>query len=270
MVSIITDQSHFSKEEIDKLVNNLFHYNYLSEFENDIVTDAVGTQYTVQKAEIMIGRKSAPWVNGSIKNHREYFSGPLALKIRIYTAGRRHGLDGAVESAMSFNGKNPYPEEAKDYSLYFTPNPMPFFSDPSWEDIDLRIDLIHPENKARLLKEWTDAYPPIIDEKFMMHKGKKKEVRHIDAFSCRCASQPTDAVKDRKCAHSVYIYFEDGTNLMYWGGGPDISVQELEQKGYLPFISQYRPDEDDKYEVQLKKCGLTQKIGKDKLRMFRW
>lgn len=56
---------------------------------------------------------------------------------------------------------------------------MSLFSDSTWNYINLRIDLVHPENEARRLKEWNDAYPPIINEKFMIHQYKTKEVSKI-------------------------------------------------------------------------------------------
>lgn len=108
----------------------------------------------------------------------------------------------------------------------------------------------------------SDAYPPVIDGKI-----NGKEVAKIEAFSCPCLFDQPDRVKKLKCLHGVNIYFKNGSQK-YISGGPEITVDELQEKGYIPYIIQYRPDSEVKYKKQLECCHLSKLISQDKMIKF--
>ena len=87
-------------------------------------------------------------------------------------------------------------------------------------------------------------------------------------FQFPCTYDFDDSIKKKKCKHNLYIYFKNGTHLMYFGGGPKITIKQIQEKEYIPFIKQYRLDSESQFKLQMQKCELTKLIGKDKLRKF--
>ncbi|CAH6419374.1 Hypothetical protein HVR_LOCUS579 [uncultured virus] len=256
-MNITTSIVLFPIEELEKLIANLFNYNYLEEFEDDIIKDINGLEHVVYQANIRIAIRNGPWNFGNLKDHRHYFKEPLKLTKTTHGCGRDYL---SYFSIVKLPLNNPH----SDHNLMFTPITRGDFPDKCWEDITFQVELTHPINYKLTKDAYFNCYPSIVDEKFMIHKDKRKEVESIKASSCPIVHDRGDSVKKKSCEHYVRINFKDGTDLKYLIRGPEISVSDLEGKGYLPFITQCTPDDPDKYQKQLECCELARKIGKEK------
>ena len=246
---ILYENPEIVSNDCHLLVRNLFTYNYLSEFNDDIVNfshkfSENGVNHycgSISYAQIMIGQKLSPWINGNLKD----------LKQRLVNVIDR------LEFSVFFR----YTDEKKiDFWVYLTPLPFQPQTEKE-EDLTILFKTTNFLNLDANKKINSDAYPPVIDGKI---NGKK--IKKIVAFACPCTHDQPDRIKKSKCLHSVYIYFKDGSHIMYFGGGPKITVDELQEKGYIPYIIQYRPDSEVKYKKQLECCHLSKLISQNKMK----
>lgn len=255
------------------LVANLFHYNYTNEFESDIVQIKIRNDEhdcfrendsIITKVQIMIGKKFSPWQEETLKGLQERMmkvSEKLSFEVttRYFYNGAKHDFDGAIEKVVNMNNKNPHVKEDPDIWIYI--RPLPFVPlDDKEENLEILFELERKTNHQTSETEKSDAYPSIFDGRI-----NGKEIKTIEAFQCPCVYEKPDAIKKKECKHNVYIYFKDGTHLMYWGGGPKINVEELKTKGYIPYIKQYRPKSNSDYKKQMERCELSKLIGEKNL-----
>ena len=180
---------------------------------------------------------------------------------RYFYNGSKYDVDGAISNVIY--GKNLENKGFPDIWIYI--EPLPFMAKKDNErDFQILFKLTNKKNYDKEKIEKINKYPPVIDGKI-----NGNEIKEIQAFQCPCVYEPKDSIKKYKCEHNVYIYFKDGSNLMYWGGGPEISVDELKLKGYIPYIKQYRPKSKKKFQKQLERCELTKLIGQENTSIFK-
>lgn len=259
--NINNDGKYFSQSELDKIIINLYQYNNLRDFKEDIIKDINNTEYVIELAIIHIDTKDGSYKPGNIREHREYFNGFINFSIREYVYGQQYIQEKNTLLCESTNNTDSHDKVETCYSLYLSPK---FIPDKLLKNITLRIDLLHLSMYNLELKKVEDLYPNVIDNRFIIHKGEIKEIDYIQALSCPCASQSCNSIKVLECKHHVFIYFKDNSNLIFWVGDPGVKVSVLESKGYIPFIIQYRPYSNEDYEKQLQECELAKKIGPSK------
>jgi hypothetical protein len=246
---------------------NMVTYERCEDFKGDVLPITWKGQtipYQIEKVQIMFGCRAAPWVEGRLTKDRHLFlNHPITQRVNVLTDGREYAVEGGVEMAIG-RGVNPYPKGEDDIWIYLTPSD--FAPTAKYIDVDMLIQCIHPVNAVNQRRRMLDAYPQVIEGK-VQHECKTKEILKVQAFDCPCAYRQGTKVK---CLHNVYLYFTDGTNLMFFGGGLEMTIAELEEKGYLPYIVQYWPDDEDKRQNQIAHCELTRRIGVKKCENFRW
>jgi hypothetical protein len=175
----------------------------------------------------MMGMKAAPWEECSLKE----------LQTRLFEISK-------TKDKLKFKLKV---TNCPNFTIWL--DPLPFVAEnKNEEDITIRFELCTYEKIAEI----AECYPAVVDNKI-----EGKEIDYIQAHSCPCTYEYLDVPNKVKCRHNVFIFFKNGTHIMYFGGGPEISVKLLQEKGYIPFIKQYRPKSDAKYKLQMEKCELS-------------
>src|SRR5581483_2625165 len=99
----ISFESDKIEVDVNSIINKIYNYNYISEFEEDIIRvkfkDSGNiVDYIIDDVEVMKMREGAPWVNSTLKRFREYCDKETkyGISIRIYQNGREHDLDGTI------------------------------------------------------------------------------------------------------------------------------------------------------------------------------
>ncbi|CAH6419926.1 Hypothetical protein HVR_LOCUS992 [uncultured virus] len=286
-MAFTNETKYFSDEEIRKLLSGITKYNYLKEFRDDIVQDINGLQHVIVCAEIAISRSGyGPWRAGNLKDHREYFEGPLNVKIRIYKHGRAYksplygnsqACNPTTRSELrsdpqrifdptkldsSRDSKESQAKEQDDYSICITPSVVPKFDNPQYSGISLWIDLSHPKNYQKEHQEHIDELPQVIDGRYIEHNGEKLEIDHVLDFGCQIMNQKDDGIKEIQCYHTVYIYPKLYGRTMYLFNLPG---PEIEKKGYLPLLKQNASLNNVVYQRTMEKCQISKKLSKDQI-----
>ena len=210
-----TDFGIFSPVSLQSLLDNLLRYNYLSEFEGDTIIDNNGNSHIIYKSFILLDE--GRFVNGDLLKYRDCFLTPLTLYVAEFVGSR----DDQSKPKLDHS----------DYTIVLTSDD----SGSSHQKIHLRVDLIHHKTSEIYQQQANDTYPEIIDSKYMIHQNQKKEVERIYAYNCQLMDVHENAVKPMPCKHKIQIFFKGRTSTGYWDGHK-LSVEELAQKGYLPFI----------------------------------
>ncbi len=105
------------------------------------------------------------------------------------------------------------------------------------------------------------CYPEVICGK-AYHDHKWKYISRVQVYECPLIFLSPSC---NKCSHTIYIYFTDGTVI---SGGPKLELNDMQKLGYIPFIKQYRPDNETQYIRQLNTCSVSKLIGADNIHKF--
>lgn len=222
------------------LIQKLFSYNYIDEFHDDeLVID--GQKYLIVKSQIMVGMRSSPWKEISLKT----------LQVRL--------VKKMINENVSFKIKYKNVDPDRIW-IYITPDPIFLYENEKDIDILLQLESINFNNTERI--KILDKYPNVEPD----GKIKGKPIEKIRAFKCPCVYDEVDRIKKSKCRHNLYIYYKDGSSLMC---GSKLTLNEIAEKGYLPYIKQYRPKSQFKYNIQLNWCELSKEIGAENLIFFK-
>lgn len=274
--NIVCDNQQFDCDW-QMLVKNLFLYDRINDFNDDVVRmkyklsekDAwTETDFIITDAEITISREYSQWVSGSLiglKQRMMKVADTLSFKIHPIIPENPKKNNNTDPNIWVYLEPLPFVPHKKTYSGCKTQERWSQFNLPQSGQGTILLRLTNLSNYYNDHAKNLLLYPQVVNNEI---NGKK--ILEIQAFECPRVYEKKNAVKQYKCCHSVYIYFEDSSNSMYFGGGPKITATELQEKGYIPFIKQYRPKHPSGYQKQLECCELTKLISPDRHNIFKW
>lgn len=136
-----------------------------------------------------------------------------------------------------------------------------------YSNISIKINtliLINCINVNNTILEIYNYYPKIVSDK-AYYKNKWRKVSYIQILECPKIYLSYNTIIKNECIHKIYIYFIDGTII---NNGPKVKLENLQNLGYIPYIKQYRPNDEKLYEEQLKLCDISKKIGSNNIYTF--
>jgi hypothetical protein len=254
------------------LLEKISLYNVKEDFVGDEIEipsngSFPGGRYIIDRVVVIVERHYKHWREGFVSDWKHDFlqSRNLTLLFRIFPNGVYHDHEGYVDS---YDGEmsNKNPKEDPDIWVYL--GVQDFQRRESNEDLEhltMLFKFIHPQNLERRRFRILDGYPPVIDG-MVTHEGRERQLAAIQFYPCSTAYK-TQGVKARRCKHHGSFVFKNKDSQIFFNN--DLTLEQMEQKGYLPYAVLVKPEDEDQWERQKELCNLTRRLGFDRTKTLK-
>ena len=222
------------------ILTNLFRYNYIKEAEDDFINLKLYNQIyegVITDASIMFGKeKSLHGVSFKLLKQTIIDYNNLKFQAKIQYD---NGLEKSTSHHMVSN-ENDIITQYYNITIYL------FIEiDNDGNNFVFILKSTNILNMDKIHDKVSFMFPPVLNNKI-----NGKEISIIQAFYCPCIYTMSDSIKIKKCLHNIYVYFKDGTSIINFSQEAKFSARELKNKGYIPYLIQYRPNNNKQYGIR--------------------